>query len=369
MFKIRLIYQTLKTKYHEIKKVIILFALFLGLFNACRKEDSSPEIRPSQTNNDGAPTPYSLQLPAHFNLLPPPNIPDDNPSTVEGVELGKKLYYEKKLSQGGPFEGRACASCHLQSKSFYSNSPFSMEVIPHFNLAWSNQFLWEGKIRGSLEDVMLFEVNDFFEADLSAIREDAKYQQLYANAFTDDSINSKNTAYALAQFFRTMISANSRYDNYLKMLWGGNVEGAKLSNQEMRGMEIYLNEGKGDCFHCHGGLDNPLLTNNAYVNNGLDQFPDSGLAKYTKRAEDLGKFKTPSLRNLLFTAPFMHDGRFVTIEEVVDFYADEVVLNSPNIDGNMLKVRRLNLQERSDLVAFLKAMTDSSYTQNPAFMP
>jgi cytochrome c peroxidase len=308
-------------------------------------------------------------LPPHFALIPAPQIPKDNPLTVEGVELGKKLYYEKKLSKGGPLEGMACASCHLQSKSFYSNLPINMEVIPHFNMAWSNQFLWEGKVQGNLEDVMLFEVNGFFQSDLSAIRSDPNYPNLFRNAFDNDSINSKNTAYALAQFLRTLISSNSRYDNYLKKIWGATVEGASLDTQEIRGMEIYLDEGKGDCFHCHGGLDNPLLTNNAYVNNGLDAQPDSGLAKHTKISNDLGKFKTPTLRNLVFTAPYMHDGRFSTLEDVVDFYADQVVLSSQNIDGNMLKLRSMSPQERSDLVAFLKAITDSSFTENPAFRP
>lgn len=285
------------------------------------------------------------------------------------MELGRKLYYEKKLSKGGPFDDMACASCHLQSKSFYSNRPSTMEVIPHFNMAWSNQFLWEGKKEGNLEAVMLFEVEDFFQSDLSAIRSDPNYPSLYQAAFKNDSINSKNTAYALAQFLRTLISSNSRYDNYLKKIWGANVEGASLDSQEIRGMEIYLNEGKGDCFHCHGGLDNPLLTNNAYVNNGLDALPDSGLAAYTKNSNDVGKFKTPPLRNLVFTAPYMHDGRFATLEDVIDFYANQVVLNSPNIDGNMLKERRMNPQEKRDLVAFLKAITDSSFTENPAFRP
>lgn len=283
--------------------------------------------------------------------------------------MGRKLYYEKKLSQGGPLAGKACASCHIQANSFYSNRPSKIEVIPHFNMAWSNQFLWEGKKEGNLESVMLFEVEDFFQADFSTIRSDSTYQRLYKSAFEDDSINSKNTAYALAQFLRTLISGNSRYDNYLKTLWGANVEGASLNTQEMKGMEIYLSENKGDCFHCHGGLSNPLLTNNAYVNNGLDAMPDSGLAVYTKNSGDVGKFKTPSLRNLVFTAPYMHDGRFATLEDVVDFYADQVVMSSPNIDGNMLKMRSMSPQERSDLVAFLKAITDSSFTVNPAFRP
>lgn len=298
-----------------------------------------------------------------------PKIPQENQLTVEGVELGKKLYYEQKLSRGGPLDGFSCSSCHVQSTSFSSSSSNGREIIPHFNLAWSNQFLWEGKVSGNLEDVMHFEVAHFFQTNLSAIREDEAYQIDYAKAFEDDSINIKNTAYALAQFLRTLISAKSRYDNYLKMLWGHPTNGPQLTDQEIRGMEIYLDEGKGDCFHCHGSLANPLLTNNAYLNNGLDISPDSGLAKHTKRSSDLGKFKTPSLRNLAFTAPYMHDGRFQTLDEVVDFYINDVKLNSPNLDGNMLKERKMSNQDKSDLIAFLMSMTDSSYVTNPSFRP
>ncbi len=339
--------------------------IIILILSSCRDDDiQAPPIKIE-------PTEYSLKVPDHFFYITAPIIPEDNPLTVEGVALGKKLYYENRLSKGGPFEGLACASCHLQSQSFSSNgSPFN-QVIPHFNLAWSSQFLWNGKIEGTLEDVMRFEVDDFFQTDLSGINTDPVYINMFKSAFGSEAIDSKHTSYALAQFLRTLISGNSRYDQYVKSIAGVPYDGSPplLSDKELRGMDIYFDERKGDCFHCHGGTWNPLLTSNDYVNNGLDLNPDSGLAEYTKRATDVGKFKTPSLRNLVFTAPYMHDGRFQTLREVVDFYADQVQFSSPNLDGFIAKPRYMSPTEREDLVAFLKTMTDSSFVQNSSFRP
>jgi len=352
-------------------KILLGLVFFSSLLAACKKDDQENNIIPISQQTSNTPTPYHLQLPAHFSLIPKIRVPEENPMTMEGVALGKKLYYEQKLSKGGPLEGFACASCHIQDQSFSSNhSPFN-QVIPHFNLAWSNQFLWEGKVEGDLEDVMLFEVDDFFQSDLSGIKTDPEYKELYNLAFANEEINSIKTAYALAQFVRTLISGNSRYDKYVKEVLGIPYQGTQpmFTAEELNGMELYFDERKGDCFHCHGGTKNPLLTNNDYVNNGLDALPDSGLAAYTKRPADLGKFKTPSLRNLVFTAPYMHDGRFQTLREVIDFYADQVQIASPNIDGLMRKPRSLSPSEREDLVAFLKTMTDSSFIQNSSFRP
>ncbi len=163
-----------------------------------------------------------------------------------------------------------------------------------------------------------------------------------------------------------MISGESKSDNEIKKRVGDPYTGATFNAQESRGYAIFVSENKGDCAHCHGLFPNPLWTDFEFRNNGLDANPDSGLASVTKLASDVGKFKTPSLRNLVFTAPYMHDGRFQTLEEVIDFYADNVQ-TSPTIDASMLKVRNLDAFDRADLLAFLKTITDSSFVQNPNF--
>ncbi|KAA3652217.1 MAG: cytochrome-c peroxidase [Bacteroidetes bacterium] len=347
-------------------KSILKLSFIILFLAACKKEDNSDIINEQKTDKPITQTPYALNLPPHFVYIDRPQIPIDNPLTVEGIALGKKLYYEKKLSKGGAFDGLACASCHLQSQSFSSNGGNNTQVIPHFNLAWPNQFLWNGKIKGTLEDVMLFEVDDFFQANLLDIKSDPEYQNMYKSAFGNEAIDSKHTAYALAQFLRTLVSGDSKADNEIKKRNGIAYTGQALNAQEKRGYELFISEGKGDCMHCHGIFPNPLWTDFEYRNNGLDANPDSGLAQTTRRASDVGKFKTPSLRNLVFTSPYMHDGRFQTLEEVIDFYTSGVRV-SPTIDPTLLKNRNLTPTEKLDLIAFLKAITDSTFVTNPAF--
>lgn len=327
---------------------------------------------PQATSESYNPTAYNLKIPPHFIYIPNPPILNDNPLTVEGVELGKKLYYENLLSKAGPKNGLSCSSCHLQSKSF--SLPNSM-VLPHFNLAWSSQFLWEGKVSGSLEDVMLFEVRDFFQTDVSYLQEHNEYPKLFKKTFNEDQIDQKMVAYALAQFLRTLISGDSRVDRYMqKEIAGIDIKGGPFLNQsELNGYEIFISQERGDCNHCHGDFFNPLWTDNVYRNNGLDVQPDSGLAKHTLNVSDLGKFKTPSLRNLSLTAPYMHDGRYSTLEEVIDFYSEGVQANSPNIDKQMFDrgshKAYFTAEEKKDLIAFLMALTDSSFIQNPELRP
>jgi cytochrome c peroxidase len=210
---------------------------------------------------------------------------------------------------------------------------------------------------------------------MAKLQADPLYPPLFRAAFGTDIIDSQLVVKAIAQFERTLISGNSRMDRYVKnQLFEAIPNDDILTAQEKRGLTIYQSE-KGDCTHCHGNsnLENPLWTNNDFSNNGLDLQPDSGRALVTGKSADIGKFKIPSLRNLVFTAPYMHDGRFNTLEEVVDFYSDSVQANSPNIDP-LMKDRgsfnaKLNPQEKADLVAFLKTLTDSSFVNNPDFRP
>lgn len=359
---------------------LIIIALFVVIFSACCREDEEPPKQKEQPPSEYNPTPYTLQLPSHFSLLPEPHIPEDNPLTVEGIELGKKLFFEKKLSKNNLL---SCGSCHKPQFAFNDKGnalsigvdglPGVRNAMPLFNLAWvpvqGSMFNWHGSA-ASLEEQAFEPVRNSLEMDetwpnvVEKLQNDEAYPNLFFEAFGSRTIDSNLIVKAIAQFERTLISGNSRYDNFLKQSGG-----PTLTDQEIRGFDLFVDEGKGDCTHCHGFQSNVLMTDNRFLNNGLDANPDSGLAEVTKNPDDFGKFRVPSVRNLLFTAPYMHDGRFATLDEVVDFYADSVAMNSPTIDPTMLKSRNLNPQERRDLVAFLKAMTDSSFVQNPAFQP
>ncbi|MGB4959436.1 MAG: cytochrome c peroxidase [Saprospiraceae bacterium] len=299
-----------------------------------------------------APTPYSLKYPASFPIQ---NFDKDNPITIQGVELGRRLYYDSLLHPNGKM---SCSGCHFQDKSF-SSLP---EVLPHVNLGWNTSFLWNGKVRGNIEDIMLFEVADFFKTDVNKLNQDKVYPKLFYEAFGIEKISSQEVSKALAQFVRTLISSDAPYD---KITTQGS--GLIFSDEELSGYEIFFTE-KGDCFHCHGGI---LFTDNLFHNNGLDIQPSqNGLSETTGFSYDLGKFKTPTLRNIELTGPYMHDGRYLTLEEVIDFYSEGVKVSS-TIDPLMKQAHRgginLTAREKKELIAFLKTLTDQTFIKNPNF--
>lgn len=169
---------------------------------------------------------------------------------------------------------------------------------------------------------------------------------------------------AIAQFERTLISANSKFDKYTR----GEVE---LTPSELNGLNVFLDEGRGDCFHCHGNPNSPLWTDNIFHNNGLDaSFTDRGRGMVTGDPREFGQFKSPSLRNLAYTAPYMHDGRFATLEEVINHYSEGLVY-SETIDPLMKTVSaggvHLTEQDKADLKAFLLSLSDPSFISNPDF--
>ncbi len=324
---------------HSVNLFIVVLVILLS--QGCKKTSTTEE--PTYK-----PTPYDLQKPEGFPDL---FIDGDNPMTVEGVKLGRMLYYDSIIDKDN---SRACAGCHSQQESFTLSS---VNSLAHINLGWNGAYLWNGKIEGRLEDIMLFEVEEFFETDMSKLNNDAIYPELFKKAFNADVITSREVSYALAQFERTMISANSRWDRYLR----GEVT---LTQAEAQGYELFFTE-KGDCFHCHGTI---LFTDNLFHNNGLDSLPGPGREFISNNPEDKGKFKSPTLRNIMLTAPYMHDGRYETIEEVIDFYSHGVKW-SPTIDPLMKKVGnggvQLTQQEKNNLIAFLKTLTDTTYINNP----
>ena len=297
--------------------------------------------------------PTRIEIPGPSGF-PPMFVPEDNPTTVEGIALGRQLYYDRRMSPDGL---RACADCHLQQHSF--SNPAVRGVLPHINLAWSHYFLWDGRFMGTLEEAMIMEVEEFFGTDVERLRE-PDLETMFLAAFGTEEITTRRAAYALAQFQRTLVSSDSRFDRYA----GG--DDAAMTAAELRGMELFYSE-RTECFHCHATR---LFTDNRFHNNGLDaEIAGTGRGAVTGRADDDGLYKTPTLRNVERTAPYMHDDRFATLEEVVAFYSDGIVF-SRTVDTLVANVSGggagLSPAEQADLVAFLRALTDEAYLAAPA---
>lgn len=347
----------------------IFYLLLIFILFSCSSAEENTEYEPVS---------YELQIPPLFKeLLIHPVIPSNNPLTEEGVALGKKLFFDKVLSGNGT---QSCATCHNPKKAFSVNTKFSKGIdgingnrnsMPLFNLAWNfdEKFAWDGK-DFTLENQALEPVSNPIEmhANWSAVAKrlenHPEYPTLFNQAFGTTKIDSTLVTKALAQFERTLISGNSKFDRYL-------LGEATLTAAEENGFNVFMDEAKGDCFHCHGSNNNPLWTNNQFHNNGLDtEFTDLGLGAVTGDPSDNGKFKSPSLRNLRYTAPYMHDGRFATLEEVINFYS-EGLQASPTIDPLMKKVNQggVNLSEKdkADLKAFLLTLSDEDFINNPNF--
>ena len=324
------------------------------------------------------PMPYNLKIPTLFAAkLIAPIVPANNPLTEEGVALGKKLFFDRILSGDGT---QSCASCHNPKKAFTDQQQFSTGVqgesgernaMPLFNLAWNfnERFAWDGKEFG-IEGQALEPVSNPIEMDANwkkvteRIRQHATYPNLFLQAFGTSKIDSIMITKAIAQFERTLISGNSKFDQFLR-------KEATLTPEEQNGFDVFMDEAKGDCFHCHGSNNNPLWTDNKFHNNGLDAtFKDLGFGNVTGDPNDNGKFKSPSIRNLAFTTPYMHDGRFSTLEEVINHYS-EGLKKSATIDPLMKNIDKggvqLSTQDKADLKAFLLTLTDYDFIENPTF--
>ncbi|WXT99267.1 cytochrome-c peroxidase [Seonamhaeicola sp. MEBiC1930] len=325
-------------------------------------------------------TPISsdLKIPQLFeDRILNPVIPFDNPQTEEGIVLGKKLFFDSILSADN---SQSCADCHMPENAFSDPDKFSDGIdgtlgtrnsMPLFNLAWNydEKFFWDGS-SFSLEHQAFNPVADPTEMASSwtvveqKLQNHSEYPELFNKAFGTSKIDSTLVTKAIAQFERTLISANSKFDKYLL----GEIE---LTTEELNGFNVFMDENRGDCFHCHGSENNPLWTDNLFHNNGLDPiFSDLGLGAISGDPADNGKFKSPSIRNLAFTAPYMHDGRFATLEEVINHYS-EGLQNSSTIDPLMKKVAQGGVQlsdkDKADLKLFLLSLSDYEFIINPNF--
>ncbi len=332
----------------------------------------------SCSSDDYIPTEIGLEIPEIFEiLLPAPLIPANNPQTIDGIALGRKLFYEPLLSGDGT---QACADCHFAENAFTDPDQFSTGIdgsignrnaMPVFNAAWNfnEKFFWDGRAL-SLEDqafgpvVNELEMKNTWPNAVASLQATSNYPDLFLQAFGTSTIDSVLVTKAIAQFERTLISGNSRFDRHLL---GENI----LTESEINGFNVFMDETKGDCFHCHGSDANPLWTDNIFHNNGLDtSFEDIGLGEVTNDPLDHGKFKSPSLRNLAYTAPYMHDGRFETLEEVINHYSEGLVY-SESIDPLMKNIAdggaHLTDADKTDLKAFLLSLSEPGFTANPDF--
>lgn len=344
---------------------------------------------------------WSWALPANF---PQPFVPADNPMSEAKVELGRFLFYDRRLSGNGT---QACASCHHQDKAFTDgrmvaigstgemhprNAQGLANVVYHATLTWANPSLIRLEAQAQTpifgERPVEMGVNDSnVNAVLDRIKTDARYPAMFSAAFpeVDHPVTWGNITRAIASFQRTLISGNSRYDQFLE----GKVT---LTASEQRGLTLFNGE-KAECFHCHSGfnfndqvahastqvLDMPFHNTGLYNIGGTGDFPagNQGLFEITEKSGDRGRFRAPSLRNVEVTAPYMHDGSVAKLEEVLDFYAagGRNITSGPHAgDGRMNPnkselISRIDLteQDKADLVAFIKTLTDHEFLTNPKF--
>lgn len=352
-----------------------LFVILVGVlvFQACKKDQVGYQT-----------TPYTLEIPSHFPDMP---IPADNPMTEEGVLLGRMLFYETQLSGNNTI---SCGTCHAPESAFSDPNQFSTGIdgiqgnrnsMALMNLGWQTSFFWDGRSH-TLEEQILqpvinpIEMHQSWTKAVGKLKQDVNYRNAFYRAFGTVDFDSTHVSKALAQFLRIMISGNSKYDVIYK-----NVNGipftAKdqqiwntVTNEELAGYDLFQSLNGADCFHCHNG---PLMQVQKYSNNGLDAiFTDLGRAVVTGNPADNGKFKVPSLRNIELSAPYMHDGRFATLDDVIEHYSTGIH-QSPTIDPLIEYASQGGVQldpdQRLLLKAFLKTLTDQEFVTNPNFQP
>ena len=324
---------------------------------------------------------YQFVYPSNFgNRI---NIPTDNPTTKQGVYLGRMLFYETRLSANNKI---SCGTCHQRDKAFTDGKPFSVGVddVPTprnsmslTNLLWARKFFWDGRAEGLEAQAIILmtnphEMGQSLEASVKKLNSDKEYNSLFKLVYGDDAITGERIAKAISQFERTLISCNSKYDQYLAGKY-------QPTPQELKGIALFMdgpNPEKGmrgaNCGHCHGG---PKTYMELFHNNGLDSIPkDAGIETLTGLPSDRGRFKVPTLRNIALTAPYMHDGRFKTLAEVVDHYSGHVIQSeslSSVFEGGSNepggKSLQLTAEEKSDIIAFLNMLTDNTFITDPRF--
>jgi cytochrome c peroxidase len=316
--------------------------------------------------------PIKEELPANdIQLVIPEGWPSPhydfsgNALTKEGFILGRKLFYDTKLSKDNTI---SCGSCHQQFAAFshldhkLSHGIYGLfgtrNAPALFNLNWHTNFMWDGGIN-HLEVQPLAPITNPVEMDeqinsvLNKLQNDASYRELFKNAFGTEIITSQLMFKAISQFQGMLVSYNSKYDLYTHGQ-------ATLTTNEMDGLNLFQQK----CNTCHTA---PLFTNFQYMNNGLDTaFEDAGRGKITTLASDSGTFKVPSLRNVALSRPYMHDGRFNSLDEVLNHYISGVK-NSSTLSSQVAGGITLTIQEKSNIISFLNTLSDNTFIHDARF--
>ena len=343
--------------------------------------------------------PYQFQLPKGF---PKPQVPTDNPMTEAKVKLGRHLFYDKSLSANAT---QSCASCHQQQHAFaekLTTSIGSTGEVHHrnsqalVNIAYNKNFTWAHSELAHLEQQIIIPIFGEQPLEMAVTGNEQKvlarfnteeYKHMFEQAFGDETANFDHIVKALASFVRSLISFDSRFDQYAYAM-----QDDALTESEIRGMDLFFSE-RLECHHCHGGFNftqstthqTQLLDRHAFHNTGLynvdgkGSYPnkDQGLFEITEQPHDMGKFRAPTLRNIALTAPYMHDGSVATLEQVIELYGQGGrIIESGEIKGdgranpyksNFVKGFQLTEQEKQDLIAFLHTLTDQKFIANPKF--
>ncbi|MDB5103645.1 MAG: cytochrome-c peroxidase [Fibrobacteres bacterium] len=327
-------------------------------FSGCMEDRNGGSIDP----------PDDKGIPAVPRGFPPLPYPSDNPPTADKINLGRRLFFDPRLSRDGSV---SCATCHKPEGSFaVTGLSFNFGIDGHAtgrnaptlaNVAYNSSFFFDGKAP-TLEAQALAPIISPLEMDMDTARLPSRlgaigaYRESFPKAWGDGSITMDRITGSIASFERSMLSGGSPFDRFLA------GDSGAISAEAKRGRELFFG-GKAACFRCHDGFN---FTDRDFHNTGLDTFAyDPGRRLVTGLETDDGRFKTPSLRNLTLTPPYMHDGRFNTLKEVLIHY-NEGAVGKPNRDP-LLGPLGLDEGEMDDLIRFLESLTDSSFAANPDF--
>lgn len=330
--------------------------LLLILLQACKPD---PDFKPVQTQDISFKIPDGWPAPV-YNF-------ENNKLTKEGFELGKKLFFDTRLSIDNTV---SCGSCHLPANAFAQSAHDVSHGIKDllgtrnspaiFNMNWHSGFFWDGGVN-HIENQPInpitnpVEMAETLEGVLVKLNADPTYRSMFKAAFGDETANSQRMGKAFAQFMGMLVSSNAKYDQFVR----GEVT---LNASEQNGLNIFREK----CATCH---KEPLFSDFSYRSNGLKPTAhnDSGRGHITGLATDMYKFKVPSLRNLTYTYPYMHDGRMESLMDVLDYYSGKIDSSSKNLDPVLKKGIPLTAQDKDDLISFLKTLDDETFRNDPRF--
>jgi len=330
--------------------------LSMALMYACSKNQD--DMKPEEAQ-------IAFSVPSNF---PAPAYDfKDNKLTNAGFALGKKLFYDARLSAD---KSVSCGSCHQQFAAFanldhkvshgVNNCQGKRNAPPLFNLAWQKAFFWDGGVK-NIETSPLNAITDAcemgtdIETIIAFLKNTAPYPDMFKNAFGSTEINSQLLLKSITQFTAVLVSGNSKYDKVKR-----NEDGAAFTTSELAGYNLF----KEKCAKCHA---EPLFTDFSYRSNGLDlTSSDEGRAHITGVSTDFGTFRVPTLRNIEYTGPYMHDGRFYNLDEVLEHYNSDVK-GSANLDAQLKSGIQLNSMQREQIKDFLKTLTDHEFIKNTLF--